>query len=260
MIKKVSLHSEVVEQPAAVMFELTNDRSIRSSNPTSTPTSADGVGARGSEGEVSGGKAGGRAQDRHLSPLRRSRSPSNGMLEHLESETEEEMKVDQGYLEQNRKKVTTRRSSRAAQPPPSPSMSTEQLSTSEWELMQGLSKDEIALINKRRAKAAITRSKQQASRALTGEQANFPSLSHMWSQEVAMNMVFAMASRMRTFLWKKLLWQLRVKSAVDRMQGARWKRNPRWLAMLLSKEVGAIWGHYGALRQKLNNPDILYLM
>ena len=182
------------------------------------------------------------------------------MLEHLESETEEEMKVDQGYLEQNRKKVTTRRSSRAAQPPPSPSMSTEQLSTSEWELMQGLSKDEIALINKRRAKAAITRSKQQASRALTGEQANFPSLSHMWSQEVAMNMVFAMASRMRTFLWKKLLWQLRVKSAVDRMQGARWKRNPRWLAMLLSKEVGAIWGHYGALRQKLNNPDILYLM
>ena len=79
VIKKVSLHSEVVEQPAAVMFELTNDRSIRSSDPTSTPTSADGVGARGSEGEVSGGKAGGRAQDRHLSPLRRSRSPSNGM-------------------------------------------------------------------------------------------------------------------------------------------------------------------------------------
>ena len=75
----------------------------------------------------------------------------------------------------------------------------------------------------------------------------------MWSQEVALNMVFAMGSRMRTFLWKKLLWQLRVKSAVDRIQGARWKRNPRWLAMLLSKEVGAIWGHYGAL-------DILYLM
>jgi len=126
--------------------------------------------------------------------------------------------------------------------------------------MQGLTKDEIALITKRREKAAVTRSKQQANRALTGEQANFPSLSHMWSQEVALNMVFAMGSRMRTFLWKKLLWQLRVKSAVDRIQGARWKRNPRWLAMLLSKEVGAIWGHYGALRQKLNNPDILYLM
>ncbi|CAL1135165.1 unnamed protein product [Cladocopium goreaui] len=183
------------------------------------------------------------------------------MLEQLVSETEEEeMKVDQGYLERTRKKIHSRRSSRAAPQPKSPRTSTEQHSTSEWELMQGLTKDEIALITKRREKAAVTRSKQQANRALTGEQANFPSLSHMWSQEVALNMVFAMGSRMRTFLWKKLLWQLRVKSAVDRIQGARWKRNPRWLAMLLSKEVGAIWGHYGALRQKLNNPDILYLM
>ena len=39
VIKKVSLPSEVVEQPAAVMFELTNDRSIRSPNPTSTSAS-----------------------------------------------------------------------------------------------------------------------------------------------------------------------------------------------------------------------------
>ena len=167
------------------------------------------------------------------------------------------MKVDTGYHEPPRKGVSARR---AARPPPAAEVLTEQPSTTDWEVLHGLTKEEMELINKRRAKAMVVRSKRDAQKALTGEQADFPSLSHVWSQEVALNMVFSMASRMRVFLWKKLLWQLRVKSAVDRIQGARWKRNPRWLALLLSKEVSALWGHYGALRQRLNARDILHLM
>lgn len=123
-----------------------------------------------------------------------------------------------------------------------------------------LSEGEQKVIQKRRARQAASRAKASETKALTGLRADYPSLSHTFSNEVALNMVFVMAQRMRTFLWKKLLWQLRVKKAVEMMPQARWKRNPRWLAMLLSKEVGWVYGHYGALKQKLHARDILHLM
>ena len=177
------------------------------------------------------------------------------LLEEEEAPEEEitpEMAVDQGYHEPTRKTPQVPRASRAARQPRQEMEPIEQPSNMGWEVLHGLTKEEMEIINKRRERAAITRSKKEAHKALTGEQADYPSLSHVWSQEVAINMVFSMASRMRVFLWKKLLWQLRVKAAVS--------RNPRWLALLLSKEVSALWGHYGALRQRLNARDILHLM
>ncbi|CAE7712200.1 RE1 [Symbiodinium sp. CCMP2592] len=76
-------------------------------------------------------------------------------------------------------------------------------------------------------------------RALTGAYAMYPSLSNAWSYELAMNTTAAFASRMRTFLWKKLLWQLRAKRAVEAEGDRRWKRSPRWLSHLFAKEIGA---------------------
>ena len=180
------------------------------------------------------------------------------MLEQLELEDQEtEMPVDTGYVEGTRKQPRAPRHVSHLAPPPT---STETPSSTGWEVLQDLTPEEAVMIAKRRSKAAAAKSKRDTTKALTGEAADYPSLSHVWSGEVALNMVFSMAARMRVFLWKKLLWQLRVKSAVEKMTGARWKRNPRWLAMLLSKEAGALYGHFGALRQRLNARDILHLM
>ena len=55
-------------------------------------------------------------------------------------------------------------------------------------------------------------------------------------------------SRMVTFGWKRFRWQLRIKAAIEKEGNRRWKRNPRWLAKLLAREVGALWGHMGAMR------------
>ena len=126
----------------------------------------------------------------------------------------------------------------------------------EWSMVSELTAEEKQMIAKKREKVAKGKAKKVESRALTGSLADYPSLSTMHSNEVAINMVFVMAARMRTFLWKKMLWQLRVKKAVEAMPQARWKRNPRWLAGLLSREVGWLWGHYGAMRQRLSAPEV----
>ncbi|CAE7461836.1 unnamed protein product [Symbiodinium necroappetens] len=105
------------------------------------------------------------------------------------------------------------------------------------------------------ARQAASRAKVQQTRALTGVYADYPSLSNAWSYEVGLNTVASVASRMRTYLWKKLLWQIRVKRAIEQDGDRRWKRNPRWLSHLFAKEIGSLWGHFGAMRQKLNNPE-----
>lgn len=201
------------------------------------------------------------------------------MLEEIENEEEEEMKVDVGYQDlrrkEHREEVTprsNRTTRRLGESTPVKTPVKENLqemkeewpgspSTTGWDMVSELTKEEIAMITKKREKAAVAKTKAQAVKALTGEQANYPTLSHVWSQEVAMNLVFSTASRMRVFLWKKLVWQLRVKDAVEKTaRGVKWKRNPRWLAMLFSKEVAALWGHFGSMRQRLNNKDVWHLM
>lgn len=115
---------------------------------------------------------------------------------------------------------------------------------------------------KTRAKKAASSSKKVQNAALTGWAADYPSLSHFWSSEVALNMVHSMRSRMVIFLWKKLCWQLRVKEAVrQESQGrAKWRKNPRWLSEMLGREVAALYGHYGAMCQRLRAPDVQNLM
>ncbi|CAE7843546.1 unnamed protein product [Symbiodinium necroappetens] len=119
----------------------------------------------------------------------------------------------------------------------------------------GLTADEVEMLRKRRERQAMAKAKVVQSRALTGVNADYPSLSHAWSYELAYNVTAALASRMRAFLWKKVLWQLRAKRAIEADGDKRWKKNPRWLSHLFAKEIGAVWGHFGAMRQKINNPD-----
>lgn len=180
------------------------------------------------------------------------------------------MPVDQGYLDGARKKPSQPPAGQAPVTPPSrvrralepyEMAPKEEQGSPEWDMISELTQEEKQIIAKRRAKTMAAKTKRATQAALTGEAADFPSLSHVWSSEVALNMVFSLPSRMRVFLWKKLVWQLRVRDAVERtMKGARWKRNPRWLSRLLGREVAAVYGHYGAMRQKMNNPDTWHLM
>jgi len=64
---------------------------------------------------------------------------------------------------------------------------------------------------------------------------------------------------LRTYLWKKLVWQLKVKEAVRaEFKGrATWKRNTKWLNYLLSYEIASPWGHFGAMRQRLRSSDFV---
>lgn len=76
-----------------------------------------------------------------------------------------------------------------------------------------------------------------------------------WSAEVPFNVVGSVKARMIAFMWKKVVWQLRMKNAVETtFPGARWKKNKKWLGMLFGKEVAAMWGHFGAMRQRLHAP------
>lgn len=143
----------------------------------------------------------------------------------------------------------------------SPAVEHYQLDLDEQITVEQLTPQEKAKIAKARARAAKSKAKREETKSLTGQLADYPTLSHSYSEEVAINMVGCFRNRMVIYLWKKLLWQLRVKDAVERtMAGARWKRNPRWLAMLLGKEVAFWWGHFGALRQRLHAPVALPLM
>lgn len=132
----------------------------------------------------------------------------------------------------------------------------------EGDMMAGLlTEAEKKMIAKSRAKKGHAAAKKKEQAALTGIQADYPSLSHTWSEDVAFNLVASVRSRMITFQWKKLFWQCRVRQALaETYPQARWKRNPRWLAMLLGKEVAALWGHLGAMRQRLHAPMAVALM
>ena len=45
-----------------------------------------------------------------------------------------------------------------------------------------------------------------------------------------------------TYKWKQLLWMLRARESL----GRRWRGNPRWLAVMFSREAASIYGHMGA--------------
>ena len=80
------------------------------------------------------------------------------------------------------------------------------------------------------------------------------------SYELGLNIAASTHSRMRTWCWKKFVWMVRVKLAVEKEGDRRWRRNPRWLAQLLGKEVAALWGHFGSMRQRMHSSDMAKLM
>jgi len=125
--------------------------------------------------------------------------------------------------------------------------------------IKDLTFEEMQLVYKRRQKAEMAAQKKVETAALTGWGAKYPSLSNVWSDDLAFNILGSMRSRLRTYLWKKLVWQRRIKEAVHQESKgkAQWKRNTKWLNYLLSYEVASLWGHFGAMRQRLRSSDFV---
>ena len=125
--------------------------------------------------------------------------------------------------------------------------------------IKGLTMEEIQMIYKRRQKAEVAAKKKIETAALTGWGAKYPSLSNVWSDDLAFNIMGSLKSRLRTYLWKKLVWQLRIREAiyVESKGKAQWRRNTKWLNYLLSYEVASLWGHFGAMRQRLRSSDFV---
>lgn len=125
--------------------------------------------------------------------------------------------------------------------------------------VEGLTAEEMAMIGKRREKLAKSKAKRQETAALTGSQADYPSLGNAWSSDLVTNIMRSVESRLLALQWKKMVWQLRVKLAVEKEGHGklRWKRNPRWISLMIGTEVAALWGHFGAMRQKLRAPDVV---
>jgi hypothetical protein len=78
--------------------------------------------------------------------------------------------------------------------------------------------------------------------ALTGHLAPFSTLSCRRSHDPVLSAAWELHGRLVTFKWKQLLWMLRAREAL----GRRWRRNPRWLAVMFSREAASIYGHMGA--------------
>ena len=159
--------------------------------------------------------------------------------------------------EQMEKNTTTRRSGKINRGlPPSEDEGPGQRLV-ETDAIQGLTMQELQMVYKHREKEEEKAKKKMATAALTGWESRYPSLSNVWSDDLACNILKCFQSRMRTYLWKKVVWQLRVKEAirVESKGQATWKRNVRWLNLLLSMEVASTWGHFGAMRQRLRSSD-----
>lgn len=116
-----------------------------------------------------------------------------------------------------------------------------------------LDADEMRMIVRRRERQQEVMKKKANKAALTGLEAPYPSLSTAWSEDIGFNILRSVQSRLLTFQWKKMVWLVRIRDAVQQESQGRavWKRNPRWIDLLLAREVAALWGHFGAMRQKL---------
>ncbi|CAE6971831.1 unnamed protein product [Symbiodinium sp. CCMP2456] len=150
-----------------------------------------------------------------------------------------EMDLDAGEDRDRLRKPAQPRGARpkSAAAPATPSEAKEKNPTEET--VSALTNEEVEFIRKRREKQAVSRARMMDRSALTGELANFP------SEELGLNIAGSTASRMRTWCWKKLVWMVRIKHAVERDGDRRWKRNRRWLAGLLGKEIASLFGHFG---------------
>ncbi|CAL1158242.1 unnamed protein product, partial [Cladocopium goreaui] len=117
--------------------------------------------------------------------------------------------------EQMEKNTTTRRSGKINRGlPPSEDEGPGQRLV-ETDAIQGLTMQELQMVYKHREKEEEEKAKKKmATAALTGWESRYPSLSNVWSDDLACNILKCFQSRMRTYLWKKVVWQLRVKEAI----------------------------------------------
>ena len=112
------------------------------------------------------------------------------------------------------------------------------------------------------AAATKARGKTQRVKALTDLQADFPTLSNRYSEDLVINVALSLTCQLLTFKWKQLVWMLRIRRAVEMEMGdrSRWRRNPRWLMMMLGRQLASMWGHMGAARQLCNDPRLSAMM
>ena len=100
--------------------------------------------------------------------------------------------------------------------------------------------------------------KENKKAALTGREADFPTLSQRYSYDVTFNILGSITEQTLTFKWKLLLLMLRMKQAVesDKTTKRRWKRNPRWIMHMNGRFLAGLWGHLGSARQLCFNPKV----
>ncbi|CAL1141583.1 unnamed protein product [Cladocopium goreaui] len=103
--------------------------------------------------------------------------------------------------------------------------------------------------------------KENKRAALTGREADFPTLSNRYSYDLTFNILGSLTEQTLTFKWKMMLLQLRVKKAVEADKAARrkWKKNPRWVLHMHGRFLASLWGHIGSARQLCFNPKIYHL-
>ena len=106
-----------------------------------------------------------------------------------------------------------------------------------------------------------TCTKENKRAALTGREADFPTLSNRYSYDLTFNILGSLTEQTLTFKWKMMLLQLRVKKAVEADKAARrkWKKNPRWVLHMHGRFLASLWGHIGSARQLCFNPKIYHL-
>ena len=83
--------------------------------------------------------------------------------------------------------------------------------------------------------------------------AEFPTLGMTLSGDAVFNMSWVIHGRLIVHKWKQLVWMVRARDALE-AEGRRYKRHPRWLAMMFSRETAALWGHLGGAVKTLQGP------
>ena len=96
--------------------------------------------------------------------------------------------------------------------------------------------------------------RRQEEKGLTGCRSEFGTLNMSWSLDPIMNMRAATASRLMCHKWKMFVRLVLIKEA-HRAEAVRWRRNPRWMARVASREAAWVWGHYGGATQYLRRAE-----
>ena len=96
-------------------------------------------------------------------------------------------------------------------------------------------------------------SKKEQLLAVTGLNAEFPTLGMTMSGDPVFNMSWVIHGRLIVRKWKQMVWMVRARFALE-TEGKRYRRHPRWLSMMFAREVAALWGHLGGAIKTLQGP------